>query len=261
MELVKTNVTFKVPTIDYDVKDIDNQISLLEERYQGLVIAEEQIADIKKEISQFNKIKKAISTKRIETVKKIKKPLTTFENDLKAFEKRLGDLYTNIGNQIKTFENEQKQARRAKIEQWEEFKPFMTFEDRWLNKSTSDKVIKFEISAQQTMYNNNVQLIETTCRLSGLEKEKYINKLNEKVDINSIIVLIENDKQVKESYVAPKEGIKEPTVKIANETKHTERYYITATNTQLNVLESYMLENGIEYQIDMGMTYYEEDLF
>ena len=168
MELAKTNVTFIKPTINYDVQEISNEIKLLEVKYENLIISEDQIGDIKKEIAQFNKIKKAISEKRINTVKEITEPIKSFENDLKGFEGRLADLYTKLSNQVKTFEDEQKQARKEEILKWEEWQEYMTFEDRWLNKSTSDNSIKQDMSAQHTIHDNNVKMIETTCQLSNL---------------------------------------------------------------------------------------------
>ena len=249
MELIKTNVTFTKPEIKYDVKDIDNQIKVLEEKYQTLIISEEEIPEIKKEIAQFNKIKKAISTKRIDTIKEITEPTKQFETDLKGFEKRLGDLYNVISEQVKTFENEQKQARKEEIMQWEEYKPYMLFDERWLNKSTSDNSIKSDLSHLTTIHNNNVKMIETTCELSGLEKEKYIELLDNQKDINEIIALIQNDKEVKDSYV--KEEPKEIVDKVvqSNAPKTKETYYITASKEQFELLEKFMLDNEIEYQI------------
>ena len=244
MELVKTNVTFTKPTINYDLGEIKTEIERLNSLYGNLIIKEDDIPNMKKEIAQINKIKKAISTKRIDTVKEITEPIKTFESELKGFEKTLTEMYSKISEQVKTFENEQKQARKEEIMQWDEFKVFMVFEERWLNKSTSDNSIKADIQNQQMAYDNNVKLIESTCNLAKLESGKYIQMLNNKAEINEIITLMQNDKDLLETYDKIEEETK--TIEI-EKTFTTEVLTISCGVNQMKELKEYMTKNGIEF--------------
>jgi len=153
-------------------------------------------------------------------------------------------LYVNISEQVKTFENEQKQARKQEIEKWDEFKVFMVFEERWLNKSTSDNSIKADIQNQQINYDNNVKLIESTCNLAKLESSKYIQMLNNKAEINEIITLMQNDKNLLETYDKIEEETK--TIEI-EKTFTTEVLTISCGVNQMKELKEYMTKNGIEF--------------
>ena len=253
-EITNVTVSYTLPKIAYDLTEVKKQVNEITTKYKGLIIEEDDIQDMKKDIAKLNTLSKEIDSKRKNVIKEIKKPLKSFEDELKSIVADLNSAYRNVKDQIDTFTEEQKKARKEEIMAFDEWKNHLTFDDRWLGKSRSDKSIKNDMEQLLAAYEKNLKTIETTCKMVGIEKGKYVELLQNQIAVNDIIDLIQNDKEVLENA---KKDIKiEPVFKEDLESeKHVETYFITATKQQHDLLEKYMASNNIEYQIN------EEELF
>jgi len=54
------SVEFELPSIKYDLAPLKEQVELIKQKYSGLVIGEQDLAEAKKITAQLNKVSKEI---------------------------------------------------------------------------------------------------------------------------------------------------------------------------------------------------------
>jgi len=252
-ELTKNvNVQYTLPEITVDFAELGNEIGALETQYANWVVQANDIPIAKKSVATFNKIVKAIDDKRIEIKKIISAPIAQMETDLKALTARITAIADNIKKQTDDFEVKRKEVRKAEILALPEWVgEYMTFDEKWLNATTTDKTILDNLAAQKQFFTNNALLISTTCNAKGLSGSKYLEMLANHKEVADIVLMIENDAKVKAEYANLNVPQAQETVVESVEIEsdiYELTLHLTATKGQLTALKAFIEKLGIKYE-------------
>lgn len=250
------NIEYTLPKINFDLKDLTEQVNTLELKYKDLILKEEDVPNIKKEMAQLNKLSKAVNDQKISITKAIKSPITEFENAVKELVTKIDTTYRGLKDQTDNFAEKQKEAKRQEIlalSEWVE--QYMVFDEEWLKPTYSIAKVKTVLEAQKQAFQNHSLLIETTCKAVGLEPNKYYLMLANHDEITSIIDMINNDNQVKNQYQTREVESNVPAeeVHIAVEDIQDQDIYeftlkIKGTRLQLKALREYIDNNKLTYE-------------
>ena len=226
-------VNYELPIVTYDLTPLSEEVTELAAKYQGIIIKESNIPTMKQDIAVLNKISKAIDDKRKAIAKEVKKPITQFESDIKGLVSLLKDTYRNMKDQIDEYEAMAKEERRKEIMQFDEWLDYMIFDEKWLNKSMTDKKVRFEMDIQKNAYESGKYAVLSLCKSKGLHEDKYISMLNP-VNLPETLQLIENDSEIKAEYTP--------------ETDNT-IIEVSCSESELSLIKSYMRELGIKFKV------------
>lgn len=252
-ELTIQKITYKLPSITYDLSELKTEVDKLNKKYEGFVLTEKDISSMKKEMAMLNKLSKNINDQKIAIAKEIKQPVTKFESEIKEIVNTINETYRRLKDQTDYFAEQEKEQKKQEILSLEEWTPeYMFFNEEWLKQNYSIKKIKEEIESYKIAFQNQCLLIETTCKSLGLESEKYYQMLVEHRDITEIVDLINNDKEVKERYANEEsKTTTAPSIQI-EDVEDTDIYAytlkISGTRTQLQLLKQYLEENKLKYE-------------
>lgn len=144
-----------LPAVSFDAAGLAAWANGLCEKYQGLVVTEELVPQIKQEMAELNKAKNQIDIARKETVKRLSAPLKDFEAEVRKVVVIFDNTYKALSQQVKAIAEQDRESRRPAVEAMlaEVLKEYglddyaIAIQDRWLNKSTSQKSIREEASA------------------------------------------------------------------------------------------------------------------
>lgn len=146
-----------LPALSFDAEALKAWALSLTEKYMGLVVTEEAVADAKKDMAELNKAKKSIDDARKEAVRRVSEPIRAFEVQIKEVCAIFDTAYQGLSRQVKAFEDAQREAKRkdvagliveANMNAFGE-PAFLDIpmQDKWLNKTTSLKSIREDIAA------------------------------------------------------------------------------------------------------------------
>ena len=176
--------------IHFNFDEIKNEVADKMEFYKGLTYDESQLVQAKADRATLNKFINALDYRRKEIKDEILQPYKEFElrlNELKAIVEEPKQL---IDAQIKAFEESAKEEKRQRIT--EIFKEeagerdidlFVIFDNRWLNKTYSEKDIREEIQAQVFNYDTNIPILEELPDYS----EEAVRRYKETMDMSKAI--------------------------------------------------------------------------
>lgn len=197
MEIDNLKVEQSLPVISFDYDSLRQWALSITEKYKDLVVTENDVKSIKKEMAELNKAKDKLNRARIDTVQAISAPIREFEEQIKDVCGLFDTTYSALGEQVKAFENQEREEKRSQIEGIIEFfirnvitenptlegKIALSVKDRWLNKSVSISTIKTEIEAEidkQVAAEREIQLIEQREAERRLLIENAVKAANEK---------------------------------------------------------------------------------
>lgn len=216
--------------------------------YQSRVYTEDMLTEAKEDRAKLNKLKKAINDERIAREKEYMQPF----NEFKAQAKELCDLIdtasSGIGEQLDAFEQkrqaEKMEAIRTTFNEVASLYPinFITLEmilnDKWLNKSTSDKAIATEITAIFEKAVNDLAVIKKMPNYAFEAEEAYKTTL----DLNKALEEGERraDIQVKKNQ--------EVKATADTEEKFEAKFKCLLTIDQAKALKKFCVENGIKLE-------------
>lgn len=146
-----------LPALSFDAEALKAWALSLTEKYMGLVVTEEAVADAKKDMAELNKAKKSIDDARKEAVRRVSEPIRAFEAQIREVCVIFDTAYQGLSRQVKAFEDAQREAKRkdvagliveANMNAFGE-PAFLDIpmQDKWLNKTTSLKSIREDIAA------------------------------------------------------------------------------------------------------------------
>lgn len=176
--------------IHFNFEEIKNEVADKMEFYKNVTYDETQLAEAKADRATLNKFINALDYRRKEIKDEILQPYKEFElrlNELKAIVEEPKQL---IDAQIKAFEESAKEEKRQRIT--EIFKEeagerdidlFVIFDNRWLNKTYSEKDIREEIQAQVFNYDTNIPILEEWPDYS----EEAVRRYKETMDMSKAI--------------------------------------------------------------------------
>lgn len=231
---------------NYDSLKADLTTALAD--YQSRVYTEDMLTEAKEDRAKLNKLKKAINDERISREKEYMQPF----NEFKAQAKELCDLIdtasSGIGEQLDAFEQkrqaEKMEAIRTTFNEVASLYPinFITLEmilnDKWLNKSTSDKAIAMEITAVFEKAVNDLAVIKKMPNYAFEAEEAYKTTL----DLNKALEEGERmaDIQAKKNQ--------EVNATADTEEKFEAKFKCLLTIDQAKALKKFCVENGIKLE-------------
>ena len=179
------NMQADLPVITFDFDQLVANAKAMVSKYDGLLITEDQVKDIKKEMAEINAAKSRLDKARKEAVRKVSEPIKVFEAKIKEVCAIFDHTYDALGTQVKEFERKEREEKRvavqARIDEAirlaKETNPAMSnilsiaVKDKWLNKTATVKAIQGEIDAAIS------DQIRAEIELQRLEQQKTERRL------------------------------------------------------------------------------------
>lgn len=233
---------------NYDSLKADLTTALTD--YQNRVYTEDTIAEAKEDRAKLNKLKKAINDERIAREKEYMQPFNEFKSQAKELCDMIDTASSDIGEQLEAFEQNRIEEKRITIRELfseiaaEYDLPFITLEkvmnDKWLNKSTSDKAIIEEIAERFEKAIKDLEVIRKMPNYSFEAEESYKTclDLNKALEEGEKISNIEAEKKKKLIFNA--ENDSDELFDVA--------FHCKVTKRQAYALSVFCKENGIVLQ-------------
>ena len=275
MSNVKPELTDVVANITA-LGSIETNIALIKDRalsiksfYENLVIAEDDVKDMKAEMAALNKTKDVVKKYRIDIVKEFNKPLDEFVANAKETEKLLSEDYDSLKSQVKVFEDARLEERKNEvIDYFNEYAKsldieFVTFENSGLTVGLSGSMKSYKEACK-----NFLDRIDSDLKLIYSQDEDSINEIlveyKKSLNVGNAIITVkerkralELEKERQEALNALKAKEEEVIKKVEEVTapkevvepkKYTARFKVTTTLDQLKDLKKYMDLKGINYE-------------
>lgn len=237
--------------IGWNKSEIMDAVASITKQYEGLTYTDEQMAIAKKDRATLNSLKNAISNRRIEVKKALMAPYDAFEAEVKEVVALIDKPIAMIDRQTKAYEDKLKEDKKNELieffkENVGELDGMLTFDmifnPKWLNKTTSIKSCKEEITAAIKKIGTDLRTIETMIeeKYRPYAKDFYFrNALNMTAVLNEIGRMKAIDRKAEEERIAREEAEKrrreqEAAEKAAatNPTTETESVQKQAENVQ-----------------------------
>ncbi len=164
-------ITQQAGVINANLDAIEAEIKEKMEAYKHYLVTEDSIKSDKKVLADLRKLLKDLNDARIATKKQWLEPFDEFEARCKAVQALVEEPINLINSQIKLFDEEKKLAKQAhvreiydaNIQDLEQFLPFekvMEANPKWLNASTKDQDILFDLQGMTLRVKNDIQAIK-----------------------------------------------------------------------------------------------------
>lgn len=236
--------------------------------YKDRVYDETMIAEAKSDTANLNKLKKTLSDERISRKKDYMKPFEKFEEQIKELCGMIDEATSGIKAQLDEYEQKRVEEKRVAIrELFSEIAAeydcldFITLEkvynQKWENKTTTDKTIATEITAVFDKAVNDLEIISKMPNYSFEAKEAYKASL----DLNKALAEGERMAQVQEAKrqealhkaqeeIEARKHIEELNNLPTPEAEPTYEFAFKcrATKSQAIALKDFCTRNGIELQ-------------
>lgn len=144
----------QLPVLAFNFDQLKAWATELAGRYANLVVTEDAIADVKRDMAELNKAKKAVDDARKEAVRRVSEPIRAFESQIKEVCGIFDSAYAKLGNQVKAFEDAQREEKRAAVHEIiakavleSGYGLTIPVQDKWLNKTASLKSIREDVAA------------------------------------------------------------------------------------------------------------------
>lgn len=156
-------------TIDLNSEELRLNIETMVSAYTDYVVTEDSIAQAKKDKATLKKIQKAMSDKRIELKKLYSAPLDEFEKKVKELSALIDQPIDLISKQLDLFEQDRLAKKKALVKEMYEdamggLIEYVSFKaalkPEWLNASTNEQAINFDISAIKLQTENDLNAIK-----------------------------------------------------------------------------------------------------
>ena len=184
----------KLPVLAFNFEQLKAWATEIAERYASIAVTEDAIADVKRDMAEINKAKKAVDDARKEAVCRVSEPIRSFESQIKEVCSIFDAAYSKLGEQVKAFEDAQREERRLKVEaiiqgrlSHEGADIQIPMREKWLNKSTSAATIKAEISeilARHHEEEHRKRELEQAKQDRAAAIENHVRTLNERYGLN-----------------------------------------------------------------------------
>ena len=148
-------IAHKPGTIECDFKGLNAYVESQIQKYDVMVVTEEQIKDAEKNMADLNKMKNLIEDRRKEIKNEITIPYTEFEKNIKPIVKRIDEVRGKIKEQVDAFKEQEKAEKKKQIAAyWDEIKIHditleKIFDERWLNTTFSEKEWKAALNQRK----------------------------------------------------------------------------------------------------------------
>jgi hypothetical protein len=109
-------ITCTQAMITFDNKNLIESANQVTAKYANLVVTEDIIPSIKKEVAQLNKIVTQIEDQRKSIKRNYNEPYNAFETKIKEVTTIVGNTVTGLKKQLDVFEQERKNAKKLLVE-------------------------------------------------------------------------------------------------------------------------------------------------
>ena len=210
----------KPAVVTFNYQEISDHLDSVLSKYKGLVFTENTVADCKKTIAELRKGQKSLDEFRKATKKQLTESITTFENQCKKLYSKFDEVITPLTKQHDQFELDRRDTKRLLIQGiidaliteqnlTEKYAARLVIQEEYLNKGTSIKGIKAELSfladglrIQQDKEVQDIDLIQTIVELANAQyqlvnvllPQPYLRLLENK-SVAEIDALITSDAQ------------------------------------------------------------------
>lgn len=189
MENLEIQVQQELGNITTNFDEVEKELKLQMSAYENFVVVEDEISIAKGDLAFLRKLRTSIEDKRKAIKKEYLEPYNKFEESCKKLTAIIDAPINTIDEQLKLFEAERAEKKRERVtelynEQVGEYIRFLPiekyFNPKWLNKSTTDQDIAFEISEKLLKVKNDLNAIKSLN--SEIEEDiisTYINSGND----------------------------------------------------------------------------------
>lgn len=246
--------------IDCNLDEIKEAVAIQMSAYTSLEVSEDNIAERKKDLATLRKIYKAVDDKKKSIKKEFLAPYEQFESQVKDVLAVINEPITLIDGKLKEFDairaKEKKQhvqeLYNESIGEFAEYLPLeKIFNEKWLNKSTTDKDILFDLSEQKTKVKSAIDVIKSLN--SEIEDELLTVYRNNDNDLATAIKRNTDYLADKARIEAASKEEKKPsaeamgTLNDVAKAFNTVKFVISASDRE--EVETILGFNGIKYQI------------
>lgn len=254
IENLEVAVSCQQGIITSNLAELEENVLAIAKAYEGLEVTEENIPERKKDVATLRKVVKAIEDKRKEVKKEHMKPYTAFEAEIKAVECKIDDVINPINDSIRVFEEKAKTEKLEKVKELyaahipDEYKEYIPFEsvmkDSWINKSTHDKDIIYDLSEKLTAVKTELSTLESIGIPEEIKDRVYgVYKLSGLV---SAVKTVSDYKELKSTAITQATEEVAPTV---NEQAIKQSYELRFENeADLKTVKEYCDAMGISYR-------------
>lgn len=233
--------------IECNFKELKEALAVQMSAYDGVTVTEDTIPTYKGELATLRKIRTAVENKRKDIKKTYLEPYEAFEENVKSLLEEIDKPIDLINTQLKMFEEDRKIAKRERvtkmyIEQVGDLIRFLpveaNFNEKWLNKSTSDSDIEFDISEKIVKVKNDLDVIHSL----NSEIEEDVISAYEKSGNNLTSAIARN-----QQYLSDKAVLEEKARNTTESEKEPENDPVNVTvNNPVNPLEGTLLNDFVE---------------
>jgi septum formation topological specificity factor MinE len=150
----------KLPALAFNFEELKAWATDLAARYSDQVVTEDAVVEVKKDMAELNKARKAVDDARKEAVRRVSEPIKAFETQIKEVCSIFDAAYSRLGEQVKVFEDAQREEKRNKVLDligqcfadafgahggWPDLE--IPVQEKWLNKTTTLKSVREDIAA------------------------------------------------------------------------------------------------------------------
>lgn len=188
----------KLPVLAFNFDQLKAWATALAEHYAAIVVTEDAIADVKRDMAELNKAKKAVDEARKEAVRRVSEPIRAFETQIKEVCAIFDSAYAKLGGQVKSFEDAQREEKRKIVEALileevdaaygkEGPRLHIPVQDSWLNKSASLKAVRESIAGiieKNLEEDRRRKVLEQARQDRTAAIESHVKALNDKHGLN-----------------------------------------------------------------------------
>ena len=246
---------YELKPIKFNFEELKGKLTESLEKYQDLVVTEDNLSDSTKTKTELNKLKTSIEDERKRIKKEWNAPYVEFENKIKELVGLVDQPIQCLDTQIKSFENERKENKRKEIQEFfdenntnELIKFDMFFDEKWLNKGEKIEKVKESILAilermntslnviksQDTKYITNMidVYLKTLDLASALKEKERLEELEKNANLERVKTQTVVQKQVEDKI----------------EEKECELIFkVTCTINQMRELKTFMISHNIKF--------------
>lgn len=179
------NMRTDLPVITFDYDRLAASAKAMVAKYDGLLVSEDQVKDIKKEMAEINAAKLRLDKARKDAVRRISEPIKAFEARIKEVCAIFDHAYESLGAQVKEFERKEREEKRLYVQTLIDeplrlakdadpalaYKLTLAVRDKWLNKTATFKAIQEEIDAEIA---GQIRAVNERRRLEQQEAERRL---------------------------------------------------------------------------------------
>lgn len=184
MEL-KVNEVAVPEQITFNYEELKQELAEKVSMYETLVYTDDQIKQAKADKANLNKLKKALNDERIRREREYTQPFNDFKQKINEIIGIIDKPVAVIDKQVKEYEEKQKAEKMEAIKEYwdncdvpEGLSFEKTFDNKWLNASTSMKSIQDVINEAVAKFKNEMVILADLPEYSFEAQQTYISTLD-----------------------------------------------------------------------------------